>query len=147
MFARWKINRTIRKLKKETDKEGKVIAKQLKMRKFVITNGFVQEKFTDIFNVSFDSESKRIYIHQIPLTSGEFIIKELLQISEDVVAIQVEFDQYLNGYNIEFEIYLKQNFAENIVPLVFKTQRVPGEVKVSERYYFDLLSQFERNAN
>ncbi|MGN7403108.1 hypothetical protein ACTHO0_24965 [Cytobacillus praedii] len=47
------------------------------------------------------------YIHvslYFPETSGEFIIKELLKISEDVVAIQVEFDQYLNGYNMEFEI-------------------------------------------
>lgn len=145
MFTKWRVNQQINKLKIETDKEAIIIAKQWKMRKFVITNRRINEAFPDIYNGALNTESRRIYIYKLPLTTVDFLMNELLEISEGAEAVSVEFDQYKGGHNVEIEIYLRESDSEDLIPSVFDAQRIPNSVKISERFYFELISQLERN--
>lgn len=115
------------------------------MRKFVITNRRINEAFPDIYNGALNTESRRIYIYKLPLTTVDFLMNELLEISEGAEAVSVEFDQYKGGHNVEIEIYLRESDSEDLIPSVFDAQRIPNSVKISERFYFELISQLERN--
>lgn len=135
----------INRLKKESDKEAKIIAEQYKMRKFVLTNRKIHEAFPDIYDGAFNTETSRIYISNIPFTTVEFLTNELLEISEKAEAVLVEFDQYNAGYNVEIEIYLIQKDSETLISEVFNVQNIPCGLKISERFYFELIRELEKN--
>ncbi|WP_235179259.1 hypothetical protein [Bacillus cihuensis] len=145
LFTKWRKNLLVNRLKKETHKEANTIAKHWEMRKFVIVNKSVREDFPDIYNGAFNTESKRVYIHNIPLTTVNFLFNELLKISVDVEGISVEFDQDKSGHNIEFEIYLRQNDSDDRIPSFLDIANTPCSLDVSERFYFELISILESN--
>lgn len=144
MIKKWRKDLLLKRLNNDTDREAKIIAKQHKMRKFVIINKSIQEVFPDILNGALNTDSKRIYIYTIPFTTVDFLMNELLRISENTEAVSVEFDQYQDGYNLEIEIYLGKNSSEDFTYSVFDIQYTPCTVKLSGRFYFELIGLFDR---
>lgn len=140
---KWRIRHFFKKV---TKIEGKALSKKWKLRKFVLINNKVQIALPDIYNGAFDYDSRRIYISKIPFTAVEFIIDELLKISSSVSAIMVEFDQYDNGHNVEIEIYEKES-TNTAIPRSFDIQKAACSVAVSERVYFELISQLVIKCN
>ena len=112
-------------------------------KKFVIVDKEVSEKSFNIFEDAFNRYSKRIYVNQLPTFTIDFLIKELLRISGNVEAIQIEFDRYNGGYNIEFEIYLLNGDFGKIVSSVFETKHSPQSVAVSEHFYFEFIKKLK----
>ncbi|MGU9544493.1 hypothetical protein [Bacillus cereus] len=137
------MNKVLNKLTKEMEKDGKEVAKEWEMGKFVIVNKEVREETPDLFNGAFNTHSKRIYFGQIPTSTIDFLIQELLRISEGVEAIQIEFDRINDGYNIEFEVYLLNGRFDELTSSNFKTNRSPRSVSVSERYYFEFINKLK----
>ncbi|HHB1931317.1 TPA: hypothetical protein ACOQ33_004902 [Bacillus cereus] len=103
----------------------------------------MREVTPDLFNGAFNTHSKRIYFGQIPTSTIDFLIQELLRISEGVEAIQIEFDRINDGYNIEFEVYLLNGRFDELTSSNFKTNRSPRSVSVSERYYFEFIDKLK----
>lgn len=125
------------------EKDCKKIAKEWGMEKFVIVNKEVREETPDLFNDAFNTHSKRIYFGQIPTSTIDFLIQELLRISESVEAIQIEFDRINDGYNIEFEVYLLNGRLDELTSSIFKANRSPRSVSVSERFYFEFINKLK----
>lgn len=122
-----------------------MVTESLQIRKFVIVNRMVQEEVPDIYNGVFDTESKRTYIHKLPLTTVNTLLDELLKLSENVNAIQIEFDRFREGHNIEFEIYLKENVEIDFIPSYMDISITPCSIEVSERFYNDLIKKLVKS--
>ncbi|PGT83283.1 hypothetical protein [Bacillus sp. AFS040349] len=134
----------LNKLKRDIEKEGDSLAKIYKMVSFRIINGSLSEFQSNTSNSAYDSSSERFYVSKIPPITIEALIKELKRISHNTIAIQLEFDEYNGGKNVEIEFYdLK---SKKDIHHLFEIVKPPCSVALSERFYYEFIDKLREGA-
>jgi hypothetical protein len=114
-------------------------------KKFVIVNGDIREEIPDSLNEAFNSTSERIYIRKMPHPFLKISINKLKALSKEVEAVQIEFDQYKNGYNVELKIYLFSKQHSNSITQ-FDYIDSPCSIAFSEQTYLKFVKQLRKKA-
>jgi len=136
-------DRKIKRLRKNVNEEGKKLAKIYKMVSFRNIDGSISEFQSNHYNSAYDTELKRFHISNVPITTVESLIKELKRLSNKVLVIQIEFDEFNNGKNVEIEIY---NHSEITSDLLFDISNHPCSVTLSERFYDEFIENLRKKS-
>lgn len=109
---------------------------------FRIIDGIISEITSNRFASAYDTRSKRCYISVLPDIPVNTIITELIKISNITVAIQIEFDNYNNGNNVEIELY---NLSMEKKHFPFEMSDSPYNIALPENTYSEFIEKVRSN--
>ncbi|MCM3716594.1 hypothetical protein M3202_21350 [Alkalihalobacillus oceani] len=136
--------RKVARLMKDIEEDGERVAKAFNMVAFRFIEGRVSEIQSNFYNSAYDHRVQRCYIRHVPPITIDALIKELKELSHKTKAIQLEFDEYNRGNNVEIALYDLHSEGNSLQ--IFELSESPCSVPLSQRFYSEFIAKLRKIA-